>query len=438
VVRSIAAALTPALEHLRIDIRQILQAAVDAVLPARLFASSDVRDRLDKLGEAPVTLIAAGKAARPMARAFARRFRGTVTRALVAGPPAGPAPLPADWQTLSPAHPFADEASLEAGARALELARDACEANLVVLLSGGASSMLCVPSAGLTIGDKNETARLLMNAGTSIDALNCVRKHLSAIKGGRLGAAAGPSLTLAISDVHHPVEDDASVIGSGPTVSDATTFAGALEVVTGIRGIPTAVRRHLERGAAGLLAETVKPDDPRLARAAFHVIGNRRTALAGAAGCARERGYHVIVLDEAIGGEARTASRHFIESARSAAPASRPACVLAAGETTVSLTGRGRGGRNQEFVLAAINRLDAFESLTVLASAGTDGLDGPTDAAGALADSETARRAANLRLDPAAALANNDAYPFFDALGDLIFSGPTGTNVGDVQILLVA
>jgi hydroxypyruvate reductase len=198
------------------------------------------------------------------------------------------------------------------------------------------------------------------------------------------------------------------------------------------------VRRHLERGAAGLLAETVKPDDPRLARAAFHVIGNRRTALAGAAACARERGYHVIVLDEAIGGEARTASRHFIESARSAAPASRPACVLAAGETTVSLTGRGRGGRNQEFVLAAINRLDAFESLTVLASAGTDGLDGPTDAAGALADSETARRAANLRLDPAAALANNDAYPFFDALGDLIFSGPTGTNVGDVQILLVA
>jgi glycerate-2-kinase len=185
-----------------------------------------------------------------------------------------------------------------------------------------------------------------MNAGTSIDALNCVRKHLSAIKGGRLGAAAGPSLTLAISDVHHPVEDDASVIGSGPTVPDATTFAGALEVVTGIRGIPTAVRRHLERGAAGLLAETVKPDDPRLARAAFHVIGNRRTALAGAAGCARERGYHVIVLDEAIGGEARTASRHFIESARSAAPASRPACVLAAGETTVSLTGRSRRFRD--------------------------------------------------------------------------------------------
>jgi hydroxypyruvate reductase len=411
---------------------------VEAVLPARLLDAPDVRARVERLQDGPIRLIAAGKAARPMADAFAQLFRGKVTGALVAGPSIGHASLPTDWQTLSPLHPFPDHVSVEAGVRALELAREAGEGRLVVLLSGGASSMLCVPSEGLAVDDKRETARLLMDGGVPIHELNCVRKHLSAIKGGRLGALAGSSLTIAISDVHHPVEDDPSVIGSGPTVPDATTFVTALEVVSPLRAIPDRVRRHLERGAAGLVPETIKPDDPRLAQAEFHVIGNRRTALAGAAARAEALGYDVTILGDATRGEAREASKGFIERAARTATPVRPVCVLAAGETTVHVTGHGRGGRNQEFVLAAVGRLNAFGPAVVLASAGTDGQDGPTDAAGAIADSETAVRAELKGLDEVRALANNDAYPFFASLGDLIFSGPTGTNVGDVQILLIA
>lgn len=437
-VGSFAAALIPDLPRLRSDIRTILPAAVEAVLPARLLDGPEVRGHIERLQDGPIRLIAAGKAARPMAEGFAQVFRGKVTGALVAGPPIAHASLATDWPTLSPSHPAPDHVSVEAGVRALELAREDGDGHLVVLLSGGASSMLCVPSEALTIDDKRETARLLLDGGVPIHELNCVRKHLSAIKGGRLGALAGPSLTLAISDVHHPVEDDPSVIGSGPTVPDATTFATALEVIAPLRAIPYRVRRHLERGAAGLVSETIKPDDPRLAHAEFHVIGNRRTALAGAAARAGALGYHVTVLGEATRGEAREASELFIERAARAPAMGRPACVLAAGETTVHVTGRGRGGRNQEFVLAAVGRLRALAPAAVLASAGTDGQDGPTDAAGAIADSETAVRAELRGLDRAAALANNDAYPFFAALGDLIFSGPTGTNVGDVQILLIA
>lgn len=411
---------------------------MEAVLPARLLAAPEARGRIERLEDGPIRLIAAGKAARPMAEGFAQVFRGKVTGALIAGPPIAHVRLAVGWQALSPSHPFPNQVSVEAGVRALELARDAGDAQLVVLLSGGASSMLCVPSEGVTIDDKRETARLLMEAGVPIHELNCVRKHLSALKGGRLGALAASSLTLAISDVHYPVEDDPSVIGSGPTVPDATTFATALAVVSPLGALPKRVRRHLERGAAGLIPETIKPDDPRLARSTFHVIGNRQTALAGAAARATALGYHVTVLGEATRGEAREASERFIESAARTLTPTRPRCVLAAGETTVHVTGRGRGGRNQEFVLAAVERLHALAPAAVLASAGTDGQDGPTDAAGAVADSETAGRAGRKRLDQARALATNDAYPFFAALGDLIFSGPTGTNVGDMQILLIA
>lgn len=437
-VGSFAAALIPDLQRLRSDIRRILHDAVDAVRPARLLDAPEVRGRIARLEDGPVSLVAAGKAARPMAEGFAQVFRGKVTGALIAGPPIAHARLAVDWQALSPSHPFPNQVSVKAGVRALELARDAGDAHLLVLLSGGASSMLCVPSAGVTIEDKRETARLLMEAGVPIHELNCVRKHLSALKGGRLGALATSSLTLAISDVHHPVEDDPSVIGSGPTVPDSTTFASALEIVSPIGAIPQRVRRHLERGAAGLLSETIKPDDPRLARSEFCVIGNRQTALAGAAARATALGYHVTVVAEATRGEARDASERFIDNAAGTLTTARPSCVLAAGETTVHVTGRGRGGRNQEFVLAAVERLPALAAAAVLASAGTDGQDGPTDAAGAIADSETAVRAELKGLDRARALATNDAYPFFAALDDLIFSGPTGTNVGDVQILLIA
>jgi hydroxypyruvate reductase len=210
----------------------------------------------------------------------------------------------------------------------------------------------------------------------------------------------------------------------------------ALEIAAAVRRVPTAAIRHLERGSAGDIEETVKPGDPRLARAAFEVIGNRETAIEGAAGRAAALGYHVVVRPEPTHGEARTAGPAFMSGAM--ADVVRPLCVLAAGETTVRVTGPGRGGRNQEFVLAALPLVETLSPCAVLASYGTDGRDGPTDAAGALADSTSTQRARRAGLDRDAALGNNDAYPFFAALGDLILSGRTGSNVGDLQVLLVA
>jgi glycerate-2-kinase len=264
-----------------------------------------------------------------------------------------------------------------------------------------------------------------------------VRKHLSAIKGGRLAAAAGATVTLAISDVVAPVADDPCVIGSGPTVPDPTTFADALAALDrfALRGrVPPAVVALLERGAGGEVEETIKAGDARLARASFHVIGSRLDALAGARERAAALGYTVVEVPEPIVGEAREAGAWL---ARRAAAAGAPrVCVLAAGETTVRVRGRGRGGRNQELALAAALEGPGTGGGWVLASAGTDGVDGPTDAAGAIVDPTTLARAAAAGLDPRRFLENNDVYRFFEPLGDLIRTGPTGTNVGDVQVVL--
>jgi glycerate-2-kinase len=285
-----------------------------------------------------------------------------------------------------------------------------------------------------------------LRAGASIDALNCVRKHLSAIKGGQLAASAAESLTLAISDVHGPVPDDPSVIGSGPTVADPTTYAEALAVLhpvypDGAAHIPRAVLRRLERGAQGDVPETPKPGDARLSGSRYHIIGNRLTAMEGAAGAARALGYLVHVLPEATAGEARVSGERFARTAALLAQKmSAPTCVIASGEPTVRVRGDGHGGRNQEFALGMAKALaaDAAGRPFAGASAGTDGIDGPTDAAGAFAGPDTLARAAALGLEPDDALARNDAYPFFRALGDLILWGPTGTNVGDIHVILKA
>jgi len=374
-----------------------------------------------------------------MALAFAQVPSARVARALVAGPGGTGASLPRAWQVLEPAHPFPDRAAVEAGQNALRLARASRDGWLAVLLSGGASSMVCAPAEGVTVEDKVAVSRALMDAGAPIDALNCVRKHLSAVKGGQLAAAAARSLTLAISDVHHPIPDDPSTIGSGPTAPDPTTFGQALEIAARVNGVPPAVMRRLERGAGGEVHETVKPGDPRLEQARVVVIGNRRTALDGAARRAETIGYRVAVIADVTRGEARDAAGLFLARAEQAARGpGRPLCVLAAGETTVHVTGTGKGGRNQEFALAASPDLPSLGRAVVLASAGTDGRDGPTDAAGAIVDSTTLERANRAGLDWKQALADNDAYPFFAGLGDLIISGPTGTNVGDLQVLLLA
>ena len=389
-----------------------------------------------------------------MARTFADLERDAVRRGLIAGPVVpsahgGSRSLPPRFESFDAGHPFPNAASVAAGVRALELARESVpdsgsgsvgrDGCLVVLLSGGASAMLVAPVPGITVEEKIATARALMRGGIAIDGLNCVRKHLSLIKGGRLAAAAARTVTLAISDVHRPRPNDPSVIGSGPTVGDPTTFAQALAIVRTVDEVPATVLRYLERGARGEADETVKPDDARLALGTYEVIGSRETAVDGAAAAARMLGYSVHVIRRPTDGEARDASLAFLREARQVmTSAGTGLCVLAAGETTVTVTGNGLGGRNQEFALAAAPEMASFGGPVVLASVGTDGIDGPTDAAGALVDSTTLERARLAGVDWESTLAGHDAYHFFQPLGDLIVWGPTGTNVGDVQMLLVA
>ena len=371
--------------------------------------------------------------------------------------PVRPDILPACTEWHDSGHPIPDERSVGAARRALGIAAATAPGDvLVVLLSGGASALMALPADGISLEDKQETVRRLLRAGANIDELNTVRKHLSGIKGGRLAAAAAaPVVTLVISDV---VGDDLSVIGSGPTMPDPSTFADALAVLArrdGHAAYPAPVVARLRRGEQGEVPETPKARDPRIARSVARIIGGRMTAVEGAVEAARSRGYDVHVIDRPIVGEARDAARAFAEEVRSAIPGTNiPACVIGAGETTVHVTGSGVGGRNQEFALAMMAYLPGPKGPGLLAgpalppgpkgpgllafgSIGTDGIDGPTDAAGAIVDVTTADRAAALGLDPRRFLDNNDSYHFFGALDDLLRTGPTGTNVGDVQVALI-
>jgi glycerate 2-kinase len=400
-----------------------------------------------------VNVIAVGKAAGPMLTAFVQSANVRVQTAIGIGP-AQPGMLPSEIAWFEAGHPVPDKRSVAAARGALQVAdRTADDDLLIVLLSGGASALMALPAEGLTLGDKQETVRRLLKGGATIHELNTVRKHLSAIKGGRLAAATRAAVvTLVISDV---VGDDLSVIGSGPTMPDPSTFADALHVLD-TRGrrasYPAAVVSHLERGARGDIDETPKPDNPRIQRSVARIIGGRMTAVAGAVEAARSRGYDVHTIAAPIVGEARQAAVMYADQVREALSRSAPPlCVLGSGETTVHVTGNGIGGRNQEFALAMVSsiadltrsappaaRSAPHEIDAVFGSIGTDGIDGPTDAAGAIIDATTLMRAAASGLDPTTYLHNNDSYHFFSALGDLVHTGPTGTNVGDVQVALIA
>jgi glycerate 2-kinase len=415
-----------------------LRAGVSSVDPFDLVKAALSRGVANRFLNHPLTVIAAGKAAWPMAAALPDARAKDVT-GIIAGPKIARLTVPVGLEWFDAAHPAPNAASEAAGRRALALATERRGAGLLVLLSGGASSMLAVPADGLSLHDKMVTAEALMKAGAAIADLNCVRKHLSAIKGGRLAAAAaGPTATLAISDVHGPVADDPAVIGSGPTVADPTTFDAAMDVLCHASvadTVPRAVIAHLQRGAD----ESPKPGDERLRDGYYEVIGNRQLAMEGAARQAAALGYSVHVISAATSGEARDAGEHFAKIAL-ALEEGNPVCVIASGETTVKVRGRGRGGRNQEFALGALSAIDrtAGTSTVVLASAGTDGIDGPTDAAGAIVDTTTTARAMACGVRAEVALQENAAYDFFEPLGDLVVWGPTGTNVGDLHVLLIA
>ncbi len=386
-----------------------------------------------------------------MVRAALEGMGARVQRALVIAPPDTWADLKtrpygattaAPVETVTAEHPQPGAGSERGGRLALALsAAVPADGELVVLLSGGASSLMAAPAEGLTLEDKRAATSVLLRSGADIYGLNTVRKHLSAIKGGRLAAACPAACrALVLSDV---VGDDLSVIASGPTVPDASTYADALQIVEAFGSasvLPVSVMRHLEAGARGDREESPKPGDPRLSHARTALIGSRADAMQGAADAARRLGYAVEVIADPVVGEARVAGAQHARAALGRARAlPRPACVIASGETTVHVVGNGRGGRNQEMTLAAAEVLAAAGGTAAFASIGTDGIDGPTDAAGAMADTQTLDRARAAGLgEPSAYLDANNAYAWFERLGDLVVTGPTGTNVGDLQLFLLA
>lgn len=417
---------------------------------------AEERIALGEIGR--VWLIGAGKAAVPMALAArevlgGRIAGGTVTTkdgyagdvsavgdarvpALLASPSAAGIDV---WEA---AHPVPDARGLAGAAEALAYARMAGDGDLVLcLLSGGASALWPSPPAGVSLGDIAAVTERLLRAGATIRELNCVRKHLSRVGGGGLARAAFPArvITLAVSDV---VGSPADVIGSGPTVPDPTTFADALEIVERceVKGAPTALA-YLRAGAEGHAPETAKPGDAAFARASLHVIAANADALRGAAAEAERLGYRAEVLGDDMEGEAREVARQIaavaLERRRAMSPGDPPLALLLGGETTVTVRGAGLGGRNQELALALAIELEGQEGI-VAASLGTDGSDGPTDAAGGMVDGETIARGAAQGLDAHDHLARNDAHPFLRATGDLLVTGPTRTNVCDVVLVLIA
>ncbi|MBN1261935.1 MAG: glycerate kinase [Anaerolineae bacterium] len=391
-------------------------------------------------------LVAAGKAAVPMAAEAAALLGPALTSGVVItkyGHTAGYS-LPARLEVFEAGHPAPDAAGLQGAAAVVRLLETTTPQDLVlVLLSGGASALLPYPVEGLSLDDLQAATLALLRAGASIGELNTIRKHLSGIKGGQLAALSAPAqmIVLVLSDV---VGDLLDVIASGPTAPDPSTFAEAwaiLERYSLVEQAPPAVRLRLVRGVAGAIAETPKPGDPLFRTVHNIVIGSNRLAARAAVAEAERLGYASLLLSTFVEGKAREVGRVAAALARSLRvhgdPLSPPACLVWGGETTVTVRGRGRGGRNQELAVAAALGIDGLAGVAIMALA-TDGTDGPTDAAGAVVDGATLSRARSLGLDPYASLDDNDTYPFLTATGDLLVTGPTGTNVNDLLVILVA
>lgn len=340
-------------------------------------------------------------------------------------------------------HPVPDKAGIKGTRRILNLVDQADEKDLVIcLISGGGSSLMPLPRSGISLSDMKNITEALLKSGATINEINTVRKHISDFKGGWLAKRAYPAtvVSLSLSDV---VGDPLDVIASGPTVPDSTTFRDAVEVLKKYKlwdEIPNSIRKTLLDGEKGLIPETPKPGDAAFQKVHNFIVGNNRSASLAACRKLRNAGLNTLFLTSYMEGEARYVGAMLASLAKeisaSGNPVSKPAAVVVGGETTVTVVGKGEGGRNQEIVLGATLKMDGLEG-AVVASINTDGIDGPTDAAGALADGKTLLRSKELGLRADEFLANNDSYSFFLRLGDLIFTGPTGTNVNDVSIVVV-
>jgi glycerate 2-kinase len=408
----------------------LFRAAVEAADPMQI-----VPPHLPAPPRGRTLVIGAGKASAQMARAVELNWPGPLEGLVVTR--YGYKVPTERIEIVEAAHPVPDRAGLDAANRILQLARGLAADDLVLcLISGGGSSLLPLPANGLTLADKQLVNRTLLRSGATISEMNCVRKHLSAIKGGRLGAACAPArvVTLLISDVPG---DDPSVIASGPTVPDPTTCAEALAILQKYSiSEPAAALEHLRRGHD----ETPKPGDPRLAGAEAILIGTPQASLEAAAELAQAAAVTPLILSDAIEGEARDVALVHAAIARQVAahgqPARAPCVLLSGGETTVTVRGKGRGGRNAEFLLALTIALDGHPRVHAIAC-DTDGIDGTEDNAGAIAGPDSLGRAAALGLRTKDYLADNDGYTFFSKLGDLVVTGPTLTNVNDFRAILV-
>jgi hydroxypyruvate reductase len=387
-------------------------------------------------------IVGAGKASGAMAAALEEILADRITGGLVVVKYGHAVDL-CHTSLVEAGHPIPDKNGQEGAERIRKYVAAAGEKDLVIcLMSGGGSALLPSPGPGLTLADKQETIQVLLSCGATIHEINTIRKHLSRIKGGQLALSAHPAkvVSLILSDV---VGDDLDVIASGPAVPDSSTFQDCTDILSkyGIADkLPKTINRYLNDGAQGIIKETPKPGHPAFHHTDHFIIGNNFQALAAARRYAESLGYDTVMLTSLLTGETRDAA-HFQaailrEITRSGHPATPPACLLSGGETTVTLKGKGKGGRNQEFALASTIALENVSPVVYL-SAGTDGTDGPTDAAGAIMDSTTLTRAKTMGLDPATFLSNNDSYHFFQKLGDLFITGPTRTNVMDIQIALV-
>jgi len=389
-----------------------------------------------------IFIIGAGKAGAPMAQALEELLGDRVIHGIISVKHGYTIKLERVY-VREVGHPLPDEAGVKVTKEILTLLREAQENDLILcLISGGGSALLPAPAGGITLDDKRKTTHLLLNCGASIEEINVVRKHISLTKGGRLAEAAYPAtiISLILSDV---VDDKLDVIASGPTVPDHSSFCGAWIIIRKYsleNKIPESIKKFLKEGVEGKTKETPKPGDEIFCNVYNFIIGNIKVALRTAEAKARELGYGSLILSSSMQGEARQVARVHAGIAKdilsTGNPISPPACLISGGETTVTVIGKGRGGRNQEFSLALALEIQGFRYIVNLA-ANTDGMDGMTDAAGAIVDDTTIDRATKLGIDPVAFLQNNDSYHFFQRTGELLTTGPTNTNVMDIVLTLV-
>ena len=439
-------------DKLRADARAIFGSGVKAVDPinaikGKLKLEDEIlflEGRKYDLGDySNIYVVGMGKAAASMAQAIEEILGERITRGVVNVKYGHVVPLNI-IKANEAGHPVPDENGLKGTKEIIELLDKSGEDDLVIcIISGGGSALLPLPAGDLELEDKQKLTKSLLDCGADIHEINALRKQISAVKGGRLARLAYPStlISLILSDV---IGDNLDVIASGPTVPDTHTFHDCLDIIDKyeLRGrAPGAVIEYIEKGCLGDHEETPKPDDPAFERTHNVIIGSNIIAVTAAKEKARELGYNCLILSTFIHGETEEVAKVHTAMAKeilcSGNPLQKPACVISGGETTVTIEGKGLGGRNQEFVLAAAIDIEDIEGVVVL-SGGTDGTDGPTEAAGAIADGSTIRRGRELGLDAYAYLCDNDSYNFFKPLGDLLMTGPTHTNVMDLRLVLVS